>query len=121
MRIYQGEERRAEGEGDHPPATRFGSASGSPQHLHSLLASTFGRPPGRLQRALQPLHGVPPLVEQSIFFLFVVVVFLLHTGEANMFLFDDGGRSHPFRLVTAAALASGGVELSEIPSGRINS
>lgn len=62
-RIYQAEERRAEGEGDHPPATSPESASGSPDHLHSLLASTFGRPPGRLQRALQPLHGVPPLVE----------------------------------------------------------
>lgn len=92
--IYQAEEGRTERQSDHPAA-----AASSTDHLHPVVASRFGRPLGRLQRALQPSAGVLPLVKQSVLLLVVVVVVVvLHAGETDVLLFHHGvscgGRRH---------------------------
>lgn len=87
---YQAEERSTEREGHHPAAARAISAPSPGHHLHSVGVRRFRRPLDRLQRTLEPSPGVLPLVKQGVLLLVVVVVVVLHAGETNVLLFDDG-------------------------------
>lgn len=80
--MYQTKESCTEREGDYPAAARAPPPPAG--HLHPAVAPQGAGPPACLQRALQPSAGVLPLVKQG------VLVAVLHTGETNVLLFNDG-------------------------------
>ena len=80
--MYQAQESCTEREGDCPAAARAPPPPPA-DHLHPAVAPQGAGPQACLQRALQPSAGVLPLVKQG-------VLVVLHTGETNVLLFNDG-------------------------------